>query len=895
MMWRQSIKQCLLILLVLGLAACKKYTIVDPVNDSLHTTPPPTYRVTYTAQPATMPAMTLNGFAVGSNFTAGATEATAQGSALEAYLKEGYNVFQVDPPLGPQVKFIYDTKGPGVVVLGAVIDGSNITIDGKAIDERGVSSGNVNGFPIQFGADGSFRVTVPKADIYTYNMADTLGHTSTIHYADLNQQYDPSMTVQITQEGLNFATKQVVNALNGADLNALVAGSMLYDSTWKGVFGETYGADGFVRTISMSANDFSLGLEPGAQANFDGDISNIHVGLTLRLHNGFLPPTVINVGATVGPLQLGGKLQLGVQDQAPTVSISNFSYNIGAIVIDDVPPVFREILSGVTSGIANLLSGPISSALQNILNDAIPKMLSSLIMDSYTLRIADGQSNFDMAMALNLTTISTTSNTLYAAMAGSVLPINPNMNIPQPLAGTLFTFDELPPAELNGNQFAASLNSNVINQTLASAHSVGLTHMNMVGDKVQFGLPRDDNFGDPEDTMRILVNLGAPANLKVKDVNGRAEPTLSVYGLEIHGQSKKNGATVFTNDISVRVNAEVGISLGLGANNMFDVQLRQAPIFQITGFHLGDKPWSGPVVNAAANKLVSEAIGMVMKELSKPIENIKLPTFACMAFDSVDITAVGGEGGHLNVAGTLTKVSDECDNPVTPPPKVAYGRGVGVPMSCASDQEYDAGLCYQQCAEGYDGVGPVCWKQNASYGRGVGTIPNLCAAGEEMDAGLCYPVCAQGYDGVGPVCWSTRPLSYGRGAGTIPINIWTGACPSGKENQAGLCYWYCDSGYHGVGPVCWLDNASYGRGVGTIPKTCPAGQENDAGLCYPVCSPGYHGVGPVCWTNDALSYGRGVGTVPNTCHTGWEKNGLLCYPQCEAGYNGVGPVCWPAE
>lgn len=893
MIWRQSIKRCLLILLVLGLAACKKYTIVDPVNESLHTAPPPQYKVTYTTQPATLPSMTLNGFNVASQFTAGSSEAIAAGSSLEQYLKEGYNVFQVDGALGPQVKFIYDTKGPGIVVLGATINGNNITINGQAIDEKGVASGTVNGNAISFNADGSFSITIPKADVYTYNTVDTIGHTNTVYYADLNQQYDPSMTVQITQEGLNFATKQIVNALNGADLNALVAGSMLYDSTWKGLFGETYGADGFVRTISMSASDFGLGLLPGSAANFDGTISNLHIGLTLRLHNGFLPPTVINVGATVGPLDLGGRVNISVVDQAPRVSISNFSYQIGAIVIDDVPPVFREILSGVTSGIANLLSGPISSAIQTLLNDAIPKMLSSIIMDSYTIRISDGVSNFDMAMALKLSDIYTTSNTLYAATAGSVVPINPNPLIPQPLAGTLFTFDELPPAELNGNQFAASLNSNVINQTLASAHSVGLTHMNMVGNEIQFGLPRDDNFGPEDANMRILVNLGAPVSLKVREINGRAEPSISVYGLEIHGESKKNGSSVYTNDIAVRVNAEVGISLGMSDTKTLDVELRQAPEFKITGMRLGQNAWTGPVVNATANRMVVDAIGLVMKELAKPIENIKLPSFACMAFDSVDVTAVGGEGGHLNVAGTLVKVSDECDVEVTPPPKVAYGRGVGVPMSCASNQEYDAGLCYTQCAAGYDGVGPVCWKQDASYGRGVGTIPNLCGAGEEMDAGLCYTRCASGYNGVGPVCWSNRPLSYGRGAGTIPSNIWTGACPSGKENQAGLCYYYCDSGYTGVGPVCWLDNASYGRGVGTIPRTCAAGHENDAGLCYPVCSSGYHGVGPVCWTNSALSYGRGVGTIPNSCHSGWERNGLLCYPLCEAGYNGVGPVCWP--
>ncbi len=900
MMWRQLIRRCLLVMLVLGLAACKKYSIVEPVADSLHTAAPVTFKVSYKSQPTTLPAMQLNGFNVVSHFTAGATEATASGTSLQSYLKEGYNIFQVDPPLGPQVKFLYDTKGPEIVVLGAVEDGGNMTISGRAIDEKGVASGNVNTTPITFAPDGAFSVTVPKVDVYTYNTVDTLGHTNTVHYADLSLQYDPSLTVSITQQGLDFAMGQIVNALNGADLNALVAGSMLYDTTWKGLFGETYGADGFVRDISLSANSFGLDLQNGNQAGFDGSISNIHIGLTLRMHNGFLPPTIINVGASVGPVEMEGLLQLGVQDHAPTVSISNVDYQIGNIVIDDVPPVFREIISGVSSGIANLLSGPISAALQGILNQAIPDLLSGLIMESYTLRIQDHvPRNFDMAMVLNIEALQTTSDTLFVSTSGNVIPITPDLNIPQPLAGTLFTFDQLPPAELNGNDFALSLNTNVINQTLASAHSVGLTHMNMVGGGedygIQLGLPRTDDFGPEDATHRILVNMSAPANVKVQNVEGSAEPTLTIYGLEIHGQSKKNGSSVYTNDISVRASASVALVLGLGEENKLAVSFRQAPSVKLEGVRVGEGAWSGPVINAAANTLVATAIGAVMKELARPIENIKLPSFACMAFDSVNITAVGGEGGHLNISGSLTQVSDECQNEVTPPPAVAYGRGVGVPMSCGSDKEYDAGLCYTPCAAGYNGVGPVCWKEEASYGRGVGTIPNLCGPGEEMDAGLCYPVCAPGYNGVGPVCWSTRPLSYGRGVGTIPINIWTGQCPTGKENQAGLCYWYCDSGYTGVGPVCWLDNASYGRGVGIIPRHCPAGQENDAGLCYPVCAEGYHGVGPVCWTTSALSYGRGVGTIPNTCHDGWDRDGLLCYQQCQEGYNGIGPVCWPQE
>ncbi len=889
------LKHGLLLFLSFALIACGGgYTIEEPVKDSIHTSPPPTFKVTYKSQPDALPKMTLNGLNVEQFFIAGETEATASGSQLQDYFIEGKNTFQVNPPLGPSVKFIYDTQGPSVVLLGATDDGM-MNINGIAIDEMGVESLSVNGTDITVAADGSFSVSVTPADIYTYQGTDSLGHTSTVKYASLGLEYDPSLTVKITQSGLDFAVDQVVNILNGLDLNSLVAGSMLYDSTWQGLFGETYGADGFVRNLSISASDFNMDLANGGSAGFDGRINTAHVQLTLRMHNGFLPPTVINVGANVGPIDLEGDLNIGVTDQTPDISLENFSFNVGAVVIDDVGVVFQAILSGISTGIVNLFNGPISNAIEGALNDAIPEMLAGIIKDSYTIRINDGLNNHDMAMALNLEQITTTESSLYAAMSGGVIPVSPNMNIPQPLAGTLYTDDNLPPADLGDGEFAVSINANNINQTLASAHAVGLTQMNMIGNQVQFGLPRDDNFGDAAATARILVDNIAPATVKIEEVGGEPRVVLSIYGMEIHGETKKNGSSEFTNDISVRVNVEVPVTIGVTEQNTLDVIVPSTPDVMLTGFRLAGGNWVTGSVNAIADELVTTAIGQVMEELAKPIKNIELPSFACMAFNTDKISAVGGQNAHLNISGTLVKVSNDCDVEVVEPPKVAYGRGAGIPMSCGSDKEYDAGLCYTPCEDGYNGVGPVCWKQDASYGRGVGTVPTECGAGNELDAGLCYPECRAGYHGVGPVCWSDLPLSYGRGVGTIPSNIWTGECPAGKENDAGLCYKYCDAGYTGVGPVCWLDDASYGRGVGTIPKECGAGEELDAGLCYPVCNDGYHGVGPVCWTNDALSYGRGVGTPIDTCLDGYEKDGLLCYPECEAGYNGVGPVCWPTE
>src|SRR6476620_11590303 len=41
---------------------------------------------------------------------------------------------------------------------------------------------------------------------------------------------------------------------------------------------------------------------------------------------------------------------------------------------------------------------------------------------------------------------------------------------------------------------------------------------------------------------------------------------------------------------------------------------------------------------------------------------------------------------------------------------------------------------------------------NAPVARASDSVP-LCADGQEYDAGLCYPKCKDGYNGVGPVCW----------------------------------------------------------------------------------------------------------------------------------------------
>lgn len=181
------------------------------------------------------------------------------------------------------------------------------------------------------------------------------------------------------------------------------------------------------------------------------------------------------------------------------------------------------------------------------------------------------------------------------------------------------------------------------------------------------------------------------------------------------------------------------------------------------------------------------------------------------------------------------------------------------------------------CPPGYIDDGATCRLNNIlakeSYGRGVGTIPNGCGSAEN-DAGLCYQPCRDGFDGVGPVCWRRCPPGMHddgafcrRDVQIISAN--NSSCP--WYDLCGLTFARgcstCPTGFMNDGCTCRIDawifaKESYGRGVGRLPTDCGPGRVYDAGLCYPRCRAGFTGVGPVCW-------GR--------CPTGYDDHGATCY------------------
>jgi hypothetical protein len=121
----------------------------------------------------------------------------------------------------------------------------------------------------------------------------------------------------------------------------------------------------------------------------------------------------------------------------------------------------------------------------------------------------------------------------------------------------------------------------------------------------------------------------------------------------------------------------------------------------------------------------------------------------------------------------------------------------------------DAGLCYEECEEGYHGVGPVCWADSEDVG--IGTIPGLESYKEKINIwgifGCGRPPRLSGYsDCFTPEIWKVRQVCYDE-----------------RENVDGLCYKKCPprlpSRVPGMPYLCFKNSRglSYGRGVGEIP------------------------------------------------------------------------------
>jgi hypothetical protein len=153
------------------------------------------------------------------------------------------------------------------------------------------------------------------------------------------------------------------------------------------------------------------------------------------------------------------------------------------------------------------------------------------------------------------------------------------------------------------------------------------------------------------------------------------------------------------------------------------------------------------------------------------------------------------------------------------------------PDTCpANKPQIDAGLCYEECELGYNGVGPVCWAETVNVGIGKVLQPLSCGASG-------YP----GWTDIGLLCM--QPIDTSSAGGffkslfstifEVKIRAKRLSCDNYSEHKDsvdGLCYRRCpkDKPTHvrGMPYLCFKGTRglSYGRGVGEVPPIFAFGE-----------------------------------------------------------------------
>ena len=247
--------------------------------------------------------------------------------------------------------------------------------------------------------------------------------------------------------------------------------------------------------------------------------------------------------------------------------------------------------------------------------------------------------------------------------------------------------------------------------------------------------------------------------------------------------------------------------------------------------------------------------------------------------------------------------------------------------------QYDAGMCYPRCREGYNNAATVCWSHCppnttnlggsclAAAGfmedRGIGKVANGCSGNdeakrdkkepkdwpEENHVGFCYPKCKEGEFRVVDRCYTDCPANKGtlfRNDGLF----------CGKRMYG--------NGFGYVSEEKCNENAGNGDLVDEDGKTLPdqkRGCFKCLSLWYPNCNKGMisgmeHGTGcNICRTKDCPSgfrdigvsctkpsYSTGIGRIADGCD--YEADGedrvfedRMCYKRCPKGRVGTGVFC----
>lgn len=679
-----SLRRVLLLIVVLGLAACDQANILSPADNAVSPNKPASFDIGFTGSSA--PAdlnIQLNTVDVTGKFTVTDTGASADGAKLAEHVLPGRNVFQVTAyQQVKQAYFYYDTGGPAVHILDT--DRATRTVTGYLSDPGGIASVTLDGVPVDLQPNNHFTTSYQDLPFNVFEATDGFGHAGITKFAR-NDRTFTGLSAYLSQGGLDFVAPVLEEALSGTDLRPLLAtmGPITIDMP---AFGLSLDVE--ITNLYMNNLDLGLGLQPSELMQVDFYTEDLIVDLRLSNIRFVLDPLGLLRGLSVAAkvtttddrsgnnyLDVSTLLGLSVINRDIDLSTNNTDLAVSNLHIEPVLTGIKAVdglIGDVVSLLLNVILDLFSDLILFLADHLIVPLVSEFLSEvgiGVTLQDLDGKGS-DIAFNATPDYLQTTAAGLSVRLATNAKAPNPAAYVPTSL-GSLFVDGEapvMPTTTPDGSSFdfGVALSANVLNQILVAAHDSGLTTINL--GPGFYPLPGDTSVLNPSILSGDLIGiriLPASAPYVTLGTAKGAAGTLHWYDLTVALDLYREEWGEYRTIFGATLNVEVPFEVNSTYDGNLGLVIEQMPLIDITGTEA-----SGllPIPASFINSTVQFVMPVVLPIIANQLQVIPLPSIFEHTLFMEQFWVVGGEGNNtLAIAGKLIprSLTLAADDPTT--------------------------------------------------------------------------------------------------------------------------------------------------------------------------------------------------------------------------------------
>ena len=659
-----TLKRMLLLVAVLGLAACDQANIVTPTNNSVSIDKPVTFQIAFTGSAApTDLAIQLNTADVTDLFTVTDVNASADGALLADHVFSGRNIFRVKAYNQiKQVAFYYDTEGPEIHILDA--NRETMTVTGYVSDPGGVESLILDGVAVELGENNSFSTAFMDQPFNTFEALDGFGHSSTTEIARGDNEFN-GIAARLNQGGLDFLVNVLEGELAKADFQEIVDNIGTIELLNAGIF------DLNLTVTSLNLDNIDIGLDVQDDEKIDTSLytQNFELGVSLsgRVWILFIPVDWSS-GATIqmDELYVGTDLLLDILNSDLDIALSSTTVDHSAIKIDlHNTPNILNFIDMLTSAVVNVVAPLFEDLFINILEKIIIPIVSDFIKDiPITLQLVTLDDGEELMIRALPTYLDSFGNGISVDLGTRIWAPNPPAGIPGSL-GSLYVEGETPSlgsTTPDGTpfHFGASISSNVINQALHAAHEAGVTTMdispgfyaNATPAGIAVYTPADADIQEGDQIGMRIEPASAPY-IKLMPADGAAG-VFAWYDVKLTFDLYKAEWGEYRTLFGVTFNLEVPFEVNSTEDGFLSIGIEQLPTLFIT-----KTDTTGMIVLPPGfiNSTLDFFMPAVMPRLAEELKVVPLPRIYEHTLLMRDFWIAGSGNNNLSLAGDLIPVS----------------------------------------------------------------------------------------------------------------------------------------------------------------------------------------------------------------------------------------------